>query len=752
MKRTLIVSTTIFALTISLYGESDVVPKTKEVAPLPQKKQRRHVNTKRLINFDFDNEDLITVINRFAEKQQVNVILPQGINTLNQKITFHLPHKITLEQAERYLSTFLDLAGYSKVPHGDDFIMIVKNDENIVRETLPLFINVDPDKLPQTEERIRAIYYLENFKVPDSTQAQDPLVFIFNDMLSKNKIFLFDAKSNAIIVTDKANTIASAMKIILELDKTGSAPAIEVMQIINTSADTIATLLKTQILAVSGTPQGGIRPDVKAETGLFFNPNTRVIADTRTNSLILMGRESSLERIKELVRELDQPEDSGDSILHLYDLQYLDAEAFGPVLQKIVTPLDSASQQATKGGQSGPHRSFEGVIIVGEAVKAVEQAKAASGAAEENILKGTVYKGGNRLIVACRLQDWKKIEQLIKDLDKPEPQVIIEMLIIDLDLTDKRLLAAQIRNASGIGLPAGINFQTTNVSGSPILGNPPTTLASDLLAAIPSVQSLSSANPGSVFFSLNDPAGTGIWGLLQILNTYTTTNVISHPFLVSVNNKRAEQTISTIRRNANNASVGSGGAVISNQVDIEAALKISIVPRVSSADRVNLQMSILINRFASTVNAANLTIIKREIHTDANLASGQILVLGGLTRLNNSEGTGEMPFLSKIPIFGNLFKRTSQVNENTTLMVFMSPTIIEPKIRSGMNNYTKAKINDSNAVNNDESIFSNLRDPITQLFFNNDPYNDKVDGYLAENMGDFVDLKKQINKNKKKRI
>src|SRR3990167_9441434 len=121
-----------------------------------------------IINFTFDDADLSEVVMRYADKKGVNVIMPQGQHAMDQKITFHPTHPFTLEEAERYMYLFLDLGGYLMRPGpNSSYNVVMKNDPNVRRHPLPLYINIDPKQLPDSDELIRAVYYLNNLRVSD---------------------------------------------------------------------------------------------------------------------------------------------------------------------------------------------------------------------------------------------------------------------------------------------------------------------------------------------------------------------------------------------------------------------------------------------------------------------------------------------------------------------------------------------------------------------------------------------------------
>ncbi|MGC2310797.1 MAG: hypothetical protein WA432_04210 [Candidatus Babeliaceae bacterium] len=706
--------------------ELDEETPVEVVQPTAQEKKTKR---ERRIRFNFVNEDLTKIINLIAAKLHRNIILPQGALAITQKVTFKQPKKIPLSEAEKYLAIFLDLAGYS-MHKQNNFYIIVKN-EQITREPLPLYVNVIPEELPHTDERIRAVYYLANLKVPEATQGPlqaDPLVILLRESLSTIASFVFDNKSNGIIITDKATNIASVMKIILELDNFGSKEIVQILPLYNSSARTVADLLNKQILAV-GESKTILRSDIKSESGSYFSSNIRILPYDEANKLIIMGRETAVNRIIDFVREyMDAPQESGNSILHAYDLQYLDSQDFSAVLQKVVAPKGPGLGQSQKEG-GGPTIFFEGIKIVPETYKAAEQAKTITTGVEV-LAEGTITRGGNRLIIAARQRDWKRIKALIEELDKPQRQVIIEVLIADITVTDNQLIGGQTRNPSFIKLPNGVEFQSAQLVG-PITNEtstmPPTTLVADLLRLIlGSTNSVATyltspltGSVGSSIVSFNDTNGSGIWSILQILQGITTMKILSHPYLVTLNNFRAQEVVSNIRRVRGDQSIGEGGISSARQDDVEAALKVAVTPRISSIDRLNLQITVNIEEFVVAADPTNANRNTRMVQTNANLTTGQVLVIGGLTRLVETESQTETPILGQIPIIGWFFRNTTKVVMQSNLAVFISPTIVEPKLRDGQDIYTKDKIKDAYGNMSSGIIFDNLRDPITHWFFTN---------------------------------
>ncbi len=745
------------------------IPPAKEEAlaaqaPAKQPKKQRPPQ----VPFSFDKKSLVDIIDLLAEKKDINIILPQAPAELEairrQVITFHPQGRstVSLHEAWSLLTTFLELSGFGLSKKRSDLYVISKigrpEEAGISREILPLYVSTPYNELPDSEQRIRFIYYLKNLRIPTQEDRDtNPIARIFRDMLSPGAPVVYEPKSNGFIITDKANAIASAMRIITDLDESGFRESIEVIQLHNVPARDIVKVfdsLKKAAGEAAGITSPFIRADARAETLSYFAADTKIIADDRMNTLIIMGRESAVERIREFVQQyMDTPPEEGQSVLHSYDLQYLDAQQFAEVLNRVVAPPPQVGFQATQGAAGGPERYFQGVVIAAEEVKKVES----KSTTEEVVLEAKgeytpagitsqIITGGNRLIIAALRDDWIRLRDFIEALDKPQPQVILEVLVVDITDSRVKLVAGDIRNNTDLQVPTpGFGFLSNNLSdvnnvlsvtpGTPgSTAVPPNTLATDLLQVIsgntanPPVTALLAA--GSSILSINDPKTPGISALLQVLDTLTQAKVLSHPYLVTTNNQKATITNQEIRRVQGDAVSGAAGVITIPIIDLAATFQVQMIPRLSSLERLSLQVAIDINAFETTSTFTRTT---RRVNTNANLQSGQILVIGGLIRMDQGETVSGTPFLQRIPLIGSFFSNKNTNSTKTNITIFICPTIVAPKLRGGLDAYTADKIRKGRRDIDERTIFTDTRDPVMHVFFRPDYRADKlVRSYLSD--------------------
>ncbi|KKR96211.1 MAG: General secretion pathway protein D [candidate division TM6 bacterium GW2011_GWE2_41_16] len=710
-----------------------------------------HANDKTMA-FRFDNTDLSTIVSKYAKKLKKNLLLPQGVVAINQKVTFKQIDRLSLDKAESYIRIFLELAGYTMYPKGD-MLVVSKLDQNNARNLYPIYINASPFDLPRSPEHIHAIYYLENMKVPGDGSGNDAINTILQTMLSpvvQGQVpWFFDSKLNAIIVTDRADNIAAAMNIILTLDKSGNKEVLATMPLYHISAGVVATWLKEKIAKDQQAVQFKATP--QTESNVYFESNMKIKADPRTNTLILIGRENAIERVKNFINEyIDVPLEMGKSVVHVYNLQYLNSEEIAGILQNIVKGDTSSSGQSNV-ERTDAQRFFDSPLIAADTMKPSqtkegESAQTSSGL-KSSIETGPITIGGNRLVIAAKDEDWVRIKKLLQELDQPQMQVIFEVLVVDLTARDSKNLSAQMRTPEGLDLPQGMAFQSAQITApilnnlqttgsSPTVSQPTTTLNADLLRLLLGAKysmaqqqtstTLGGEN-GSMIVSFKDVCTNSIWMVLKMLQKYAHTKILSHPYIVTLNNKVGSEISTEIRQASGNAEQTSTGFNI-KQKEYPAKFSISFTPRISSFNRLGFKLAIEVTEF-TTNNASSTDYynrINRTISSYINMKSGDLLAIGGLTTTSSSESRYEVPFFSKLPIIGNLFRGRDKGTLGANLAVFIVPTIVQPKRQDGLHHFTTNKAQSAMYLMHESEVVEE-RDPVQRWFFGGGSIDENAD-------------------------
>ncbi len=734
------------------------IPESLTITP-PQKRESSKKNSAKkdphnFVTFSYNEETLENVVTFLASKKKINVILPTKADAkLSTKLTWHLDEKISIDEAWNLLQTILAIAGYSIISYPTYIEIKRTGGPEIKKEPFHLYVNIPYHQLPISNEHIRYIYYLTNIKGTE-TQGESEISQILKSWLPSDSWFQIDSGTNALILMARSNDIRGIMPVIINLDKPGFQEKMEIIPLRYTESTIVAELFNKQIMGNEADHYRYPMNQKKTGESSFFPKQVRIVANERNNNLIVIGRSQAIDRVRNFIKNyIDVPPETGESVLHVYELQYLEANKFAEVLRQVLTlkNAEGTGQSTGKANVKGPQRYFDEVII------ATDTPAEGTGAFDTNSSSSTTaqapaeppkYSGGNRLIIACRNDDWKRIEELIGKLDKPTPQVLIEVLIADLTLDDTRALGAALRNPQKIPMPGQTAFQTAQLDPGvmPDSFADPKTIGlienkdgstqyvSDLLRTFGtqttdgvttrvddgtlSLASPQYAIPGSTIISVSDNSGK-TWGIAQILKILDYRKVLSHPHILSTSNKTAKIKVGETRFLKGSADGSNSGAINISNEDVAANLEVQFIPRIAisndAINSVNLQINISIDQYVAP--APDNTRESRKLSTNVTINDGDILALGGLIRTNEQDNQRETPILSKIPIIGWAFKRKEKSKIRTNLTVFISPTIILPKNRDELFGYTKDYWQLSRNWAKEGQMFDSLKDPITRWFF-----------------------------------
>jgi len=702
------------------------------------------------VSVAYDNRELVDFVNDMAAHKGVNIVLPLGANAIKAKLNLKIDEPLSIDEAWHLLGTVLSLADYRLLEKANHYTIVKSSKETAKEAVKQLYINTPRQEIPTSDELVRYMLHLEHIRIP--SEGDSELAKVVTGILPEGSIGKVDAGSNSVLIAAPAKSVRAAVKVIKALDTPGLQERMELIRLQHATAATVAKVFNDEILK-QGDDRYRLDNKKKIENPPFFR-NIRIVPDQRTNSLIVIGKSLAVERVKNFVLDyMDVELDSGRSVIHTYKLQYLNAEEIEPVLKRIVESARTGGTEQSRTGAStagGPERFFEEVVIKADRPRDPEKNK---------------YYGGNRLIIVARNDDWQSIKKIIEQLDKPLPQVFIEVLIAELTIEDSRLLGSITRSPARIPLPGGINFQTNHAASTPGTttnsdSNPktigiieePARLVADLLGSGSTRGSGTSttkdgtttytppvnlnATSGAVNISLNDSDGQ-TWSILQLLKVFKHSKILAHPHIIATHNKEASITTGEARILTGQVVSGENNNNYRRNDRVDAYNNVKITPRISyasqykpgSVDTINLDVEVDISNFINTVGDKN----DHKIITNTSLSNNSILAIGGLVQTRSTTGLSETPGISKIPVIGWLFKKRTGEMEKKTLTVFIRPTIIEPHARSTIANISQDYISIARIQSGEGALFDSLKDPVTRWFF--DPKNEtdkKIDRFLQK--------------------
>jgi general secretion pathway protein D len=537
----------------------------------------------------------------------------------------------------------------------------------------------------------------------------EPLRGVVQQLVSQNGDTI-PFQPDTLIVNDIGSNMHRLERIIEQLDSRSSSDEMRVIQVRYANANDLATTIQKLFdakanrpgarpgLSVSpvpgptGPPQPGAPPPgspVIAPGGAVSGPATvtTLIADERTNKLVVVATPAANERIDALLREIDVPI-SGEGRINVYALQNANAEDIAATLQSLA---QGTANRPRAPGQPPPN-------IPGQA-PAPPRPGGPAGVTAAELFSGEVKispdKATNSLVVVASQADFRNLVRVIEKLDLQRRQVFIEAVIMEVDLDRQTQF--------GISLHQGYTVNTSQGQAAGIVGTKYTTTG-----VPPSFSLTNLASYGGFLAGLQGPTipafdklGLSIpsFGIiLHALQQSSDVNVLSTPHLLTSDNEEAEITVGqnvpfqagfapqlptgtgTTLPTGSLAGAGSllGGigsyyAPINRQ-NVE--LKLNIKPQINASDYIRMVINESTEEIASTDPVLGPTTSKRTAKTTVVAKDQETVVIGGIMQERTIESVGKVPVLGDIPLLGYLFRETSRHKIKTNLLLFLTPYII----------------------------------------------------------------------------
>jgi len=673
------------------------------------------------IYLNFDNVSLSSVVNYLGEQKKINVIPHKDLE--GAKVSLSTRNPLTLERAWDVMLTLLEMNGFSIIKVGSVY-RIVSNVSN-GQEPLPTFSSgtgTEPDQLPDNDMVIRYVYFLKNIKVET---AQSILAKMIDEKNLQKNVDL-----NACIIKDQSLNIKAAMRIIKELDETGLRQSIEVIPLRWTGADNVKKIFD-DILGTSDQQSDRIIrfTSISQKESSYFTTDTKVLPEPVKNSIILLGTQKNVDRIKNFIyKYIDVPIDDSESRLHIKELRYVRAQDIKPILEDVIRPPKGTTTE--KGlVMEGGYKAFEDVIIGAE----VDDDSSTGGVTGR-------HGSGNRLLIACNREDWGRLKSFIEKIDKPQPQVAIEVMIVDVSIGQIKSLGAQMFGIKGNPFAHNANAEFTNLTSAV-----PSSSSSDTDALQKSYVELLDKNIegnehgsyltlGKVGQGDNKAAirnTENVWALIKAVLSLNNSHVISQPYIIANNNQKCLVSVKTIYRLPGQLDLSkSAGQAIQQKEDVPAEIKVELTPYINLSGIIDLSIDIAVEEFASTNPTDNPARSTRKLTTKTTVSAGEVLVLGGLTNSELRESIYKTPILGDIPFIGTLFKSKKKTKNEKNLYIFMRPSIIKPRFEGAPDEYTQLKLDYAKLQIMKNDVYIHDRDPIQRWFFK--PTNQTIKNRLLD--------------------
>jgi general secretion pathway protein D len=570
-------------------------------------------NPQQFVSIDFNNVDINVFIKFMSELTGTNFVVDQRVKG---KVTIISPSKISLNEAYKVFESVLEVHGYTTVQSGEVVKVIPSPDARSKSIETKL-------REESTTPRDRVVTQLIPLKYADPVEIKR----LFTPMVSKSSVILAYPPTNTLIVTDVYSNIKRLLKILKEIDITGIGQEISVIPIDYSDAAKMVNLLNTVF-----------KPTQKKVKGAQQKTLT-MVADERTNTIVLLASEIDTIRIKRLISMIDKEAPRGKGKIHVYYCKNATAEELAKVLQDV--PTEKAG--APKGKKAAP--------VVAGAVRI------------------SADKATNSLIIMADKDDYLVLEEVIKKLDIPRSMVYIEALIMEVDM-EKSLDIGVDWSVFG---KTSIDGKETAIGGGFREGLE--ILPNELLKG------------GLTLGLLSEPitiAGVTVNNISAIVNAVKTDDdfrILSTPQVLTTDNEEARITIVENRPYQTRSTTDVSGGTFESFEYRDVGKILKVTPHVTEGGRVrmliNLEVS-AIDQTATLTTSSTLPVsLKRTVDTTVIVRDNQTIVIGGLIDETTTISETKVPVLGDVPILGWLFRNKSDSTEKTNLYVFLTPRVIK---------------------------------------------------------------------------
>lgn len=563
---------------------------------------------------NFNDADIRTFVSIVGQNMGKTILIDPDVKA---SISVRSADTFNEEEYYQFFLSVLNLYGFSLISLDNGLLKVVRSEKV---KTLPGKLT-NGSRPGKGDELVTRIVSLDN--VP--ARALSPLLRQMLDGGNVGNVVHYEP-SNTLIITGKASTVNRLLEVVKRVDVMGDKKE-QVISLKYASASDLADVLN----------------DLSRESGKEAQPatlQTRIVADKRTNALIISGSDRARARIQQLVSRLDTQE-QGQGNTRVWYLKYAKAD-------KLVEVLTGVTQKLTeeKNGASKPTSSSGNGISI------------------------TADEQTNSLVVTADQGILQQLDEVIAKLDIRRAQVLVEAIIVEVQ--------------DGKGLNLGVQWANKNVGGQQFTKTGlPIFNAAQGINEFKAKGGMTSDNPAYDLFSNYNGLAAGFfngdWGvLLTALNTDNKNDILSTPSIVTLDNKEAAFNVGQDVPVLSGSQTTSGDNIYSTVERKTIGTKLKVTPQINEGDSVLMEIEQEVSSVDTSATSSSLgpTFNTRTIQNAVLVKSGETVVLGGLMDDASKQEVSKVPLLGDIPLIGQLFRYTSNEKSKRNLMVFIRPTII----------------------------------------------------------------------------
>ncbi|MBM64856.1 MAG: type II secretion system protein GspD [Myxococcales bacterium] len=620
-----------------------------------------------------------------SELTRKNFILNEKLK--NKEVTIYCERSVSVNEMYRVFISALAIHKLTIVRVGKFYRVTAMKDAKGAPS--PTYLG-STEGMPYDERLVTLIHKLKHM---DASVIQK----VIKSMVGKNgKLEVLPPR--LIVLSDNALNIRRLLKVIEHLDTEGGSQRIHFYEARYAEAQSLAAKLK-EVFEVEGKNKSKKKSGSKKKAkGGETSPDEvvldRVVADERTNQLIIVAPEAAFKRAKDLLDKLDVPTPDDEGAIHVIRLENATAKDLAGTLSGLITGVTSnrkskSKKKSSSGGRatSDPEGLFQGDVKV---------------SADEPT---------NSLVVVASRNDLRVLKNIVEKLDYRRPQVFVEAAFLELTINDN----SQI----GAGMHTGVTTQGTDWEDGDFEflkdGGGVVNMNTGLNSLTSGLGQIASQGLVGTFQGMPIPGLDAIlpdnmtlptFGIvLQALQGNGAVDVLSTPHLLTTDNEEAEIVVgenvpfasglsgglgglsnllggaanSGTASAASSALSGLGGLGIPS-VSIQrqdVALKFKLTPHITNTGHVRMELEVEISELGEiepTTRSPRTT--QRKLKTTVLAMDNQTIVIGGLISDKQTESENRIPILSRIPLLGHLFKNRETKTAKTNLLMVLTPHVV----------------------------------------------------------------------------
>ncbi len=605
------------------------------------------------VTLNLKGADISALIGTVSEITGKNFIVDPRVKG---KITIISSRPLDKKEVYDVFLSVLEVHGFSAIPYGK--VIKIIPDADAKHHAEPTATEKNPGV---GDEMVTRVIEVKNVAAAQLVPILRPLVPPQGHMAAY-------PQSNMLIISDRAVNIERLIELIARIDQPTSGEVEFIKLNYAAAADVVRVLNTLQQQSKKGDPQ---------------SQQAALVADERSNSLLIGGDRGDRLQLRAIIAHLDTPTQSvGDT--HVIYLRYAKAKDLVPVL----TGVQTTQAKAAKAGGGAP---------IGGAPPGVPVPMGGGVGAGSDIFNIQADESSNALVITAPPGVFRSLETVVRLLDVRRAQVLVEAIIAEVSNSMNNLLGvdwAVLDRGSG-NRPAAISNFNNGLTGA--------------IAASVSGSATGISPQAGITFGLGRIVkdGMSFASVLHALKSDGATNVLSTPNIVTLDNEEASIFVGdqVSVPTGSFTSTGTGGSATATSpfttfTPTKVGIDLKVKPQISEGDSIKLDFEQKVENFDASApgdpGSANIKTNLRTMKTTVMVDSGQVLVLGGLIKDDVKEANSRVPLLGDIPFLGALFRSKTTSKTKTNLMIFLRPTVIRDvetgiRVTNGKYNYMRDK-------------------------------------------------------------